>query len=130
MAAIATIVSGFVIAFVRQWKFALILSSMFPAMLLIFGSGGAMIAKFATKIVSEFSLAATVAQEVISSIRTAQAFGMDEKLAAHYDSSLSKAQKVGYRKSMVSAGMFGAIFFLVYMTFGLGFCSFPFPMTN
>lgn len=91
-------------------------------MIVIFGIGGAVTAKLVAKVVSEFSSAATVAQEVISSVRTAQAFEMDEKLAAIYDSSLAKAQRVGYRKAAVSAAMFAAVFGLVYMTFGLAFC--------
>ena len=125
MASIATFVSGFIIAFVRQWRLTLILSCMLPAMVVIFGVGGTMIAKFATTVIAEFSSAATVAQEVISSIRTAQAFGMDEMLASHYDSSLAKAQRIGYRKVLVSSSMNAAVFGLVYMTFGLAFCSFP-----
>ena len=106
----------------RQWKLALILSSLFPAILILFGTGGALTAKLVTKVVSEFSAAATVAQEAISSIRTAQAFGMDEKLAAVYDSNLAKAQRVGYRKVAVSAAMFAGVFGLVYLTFWLAFC--------
>jgi ATP-binding cassette, subfamily B (MDR/TAP), member 1 len=93
-------------------------------MLLIFGVGGSMIAKLSAKVVAEYSSAATVAEEVLASIRTAQAFGTEEKLAQQYDRSLINAQKVGYKKAVVLACMFAAIFTLVYLTYGLAFCIF------
>lgn len=94
-------------------------------MLLIFGVGGTLIAKLAAKVIAEYSAAATIAEEVLSSVRTAQAFGTEEKLAAEYDESLTSAQKVGYKKAAVLACMFAAIFTLVYLAYGLAFCTFP-----
>jgi ATP-binding cassette, subfamily B (MDR/TAP), member 1 len=91
-------------------------------MLLIFGAGGAMVAKLSIKVVAEYSKAATVAEEVLSSIRTAQAFGTEERLAKEYDISLISAQKTGYKKAMVLALMFAGIFTLVYLSYGLAFC--------
>jgi ATP-binding cassette subfamily B (MDR/TAP) protein 1 len=96
-------------------------------MLLIFGGGGGYIAKLAGRVVSEYSAAATIAEEVLSSIRTAQAFGTEEKLAKQYDTSLIAAQKVGYRKAGVIALMFAGIFTLVYLSYGLAFCTSPPP---
>lgn len=92
-------------------------------MLLIFGLGGTSIAKLAVKIVAEYSSAATIAEEVLSSVRTAQAFGTEEKLARLYDKNLDNAQKVGYKKAAVLACMFAAIFILVYLAYGLAFCN-------
>ena len=123
VAAVATFFSGFTIAFIRQWKLTLILSCLLPSMLLIFGGGGGYIAKLAGRVVAEYSAAATIAEEVLSSIRTAQAFGTEEKLAKQYDTSLIAAQKVGYRKAGVIALMFAGIFTLVYLSYGLAFCT-------
>jgi ATP-binding cassette, subfamily B (MDR/TAP), member 1 len=93
-------------------------------MLLIFGFGGTLVAKLATKIVAEYSAAATIAEEVLSSVRTAQAFGTEEKLAVEYDKSLISAQKVGYKKAAALACMFAGIFTIVYLAYGLAFCTF------
>jgi len=82
-----------------------------------------LISKFAGKAVLEFSTAATVAEEVISSIRTAQTFGMDDMLSSEYDKNLEKAQRIGYRKVAAGACMFASIFGIVYMAFGLAFCA-------
>ena len=82
-----------------------------------------MMAKLSAKVVAEYSSAATVAEEVLSSVRTAQAFGTEEKLARQYDQNLITAQKVGYKKAAVLACMFGVIFTLVYLAYGLAFCT-------
>jgi ATP-binding cassette subfamily B (MDR/TAP) protein 1 len=121
----ATFVSGFVIAFIRQWKLTLILSCIFPTMVVIFAVGGGKMAKLAKKVVAEYSTAATVAEEVISSVRTAQAFGTEERLASQYDESLIAAQQVGYRKQAVTALLFACIFSLIYFAYGLAFCKSP-----
>jgi len=123
LSAASTFVSAFIIAFTRQWKFTLILSCILPTMLVIFGVGGGAIAKLSKKTIAEYSSAATIAEEVISSIRTAQAFGTEDKLATLYDKSLVIAQKVGYKKGFALSMMFASIFTLVYLTYGLAFCN-------
>jgi len=93
-------------------------------MLVIFGVGGGTMARLAKRVVAEYSAAATIAEEVLSSIRTAQAFGTEERLAKQYDESLAVAQKVGYKKAIAMAMMFAGIFTLVYLAYGLAFCTF------
>ena len=92
-------------------------------MLLIFGIGGTLIARLSAKILKEYSAAATIAEEVLSSVRTAQAFGTEDKLSKLYDENLDSAQKVGYKKSIVFAIMFASIFTLIYLSYGLAFCT-------
>ena len=99
-------------------------------MVLIFGVGGGAVAKLAAKAVAEYASAATVAEEVLASVRTAQAFGTEQKLAEQYDKSLISAQKVGYKKAAVLAAMFAAIFTLVYLAYGLAFCNSPMIFWN
>ena len=106
----------------RSWKLTLVLFCILPTMLFIFGVGGGAIAKLAKNVVAEYSSAATVAEEVLSSVRTAQAFGTEEKLARQYDISLISAQKVGYKKAIALAIMFACIFSIVYLSYGLAFC--------
>src|ERR1700694_3741838 len=119
---LATFVSGFVIAFTRQWKLALILSCILPTMVLVFAIGGKTMGKLAKKVVAEYSHAATIAEEVVSSIRTAQAFATEQKLAEEYDKSLIVAQQVGYKKAVVQAMLFAFVFSIMYFAYGLAFC--------
>jgi ATP-binding cassette subfamily B (MDR/TAP) protein 1 len=94
-------------------------------MLLIFGVGGGMVAKLAAKVVAEYSAAATIAEEVLSSVRTVQAFGTEERLARQYDDSLARAQQVGFKQAAAVAVMFSLLFPLLYLANGLAFCTSP-----
>jgi ATP-binding cassette, subfamily B (MDR/TAP), member 1 len=90
-------------------------------MLFIFIIGGGQMGKAAKKMVEEYSRAATIAEEVLSSIRTAQAFGTEEKLAKLYDENLVGAQRMGYRKALANGFIFASIFGLIYLAYGLAF---------
>lgn len=120
----ASFFSAFVIAFVKNWKFALILSCIVPTIVAIFGIGGTFIAKYAKLVVKEYGSASTVAEEIISSVRTAQAFGKQERLAKLYDDNLVAAQRAGYKQQICGAIMLATMFFSVYAFYGLGFCRF------
>ena len=90
----------------------------------VFGVGGGFMAKYATLVMKEYSSASTIAEEIISSVRTAQAFGAQEKLAKLYDDSLVAAQRMGYKQQFSGAMMLSFMLFSVYGFYGLGFCAF------
>jgi ATP-binding cassette, subfamily B (MDR/TAP), member 1 len=119
---IGTFFSGLIIAYVRGWKLALILSSIIPALVIVIGGGGRMVATASKRAMVGYAAAATIAEEVLSSVRTAQAFGTEDKLAATYDDKLASAQKAGYRKAFALALLMASIMCIRYLLFGLGFC--------
>jgi len=82
-------------------------------------------AKYAKLAIDEYAQASTLAEEIISSVRTAQAFGAQTKLAQLYDNNLVAAQKAGYKQQLAGATMLSCIFGLVYSFYGLGFCMSP-----
>ena len=123
LSSLAAFFSAFIIAFVKQWKFALILSCIVPTIMAIFGVGGTFMAKYAQLVLQEYGTAATLSEEIISSVRTAQAFGTQEKLAKLYDNSLVSAQKIGYKQQQAGSIMLSLMFFAVYSFYALGFCS-------
>ena len=82
-----------------------------------------MVGKASKRAMAGYAAAATVAEEVVSSVRTAQAFGTEDKLAATYDEKLATAQVSGYRKSFTLALLMASIMSIRYLTFGLGFCN-------
>ena len=119
---IGTFFSGFIVAFVRSWRLALILSSILPVLIIIIGGGGRLVGNATKRVMAGYSSAATIAEEVLSSIRTSQAFGTEDKLAATYDEKLATAQVAGYKKSYAFAFLLSSIFACRYLLFGLGFC--------
>jgi ATP-binding cassette, subfamily B (MDR/TAP), member 1 len=124
--ALASFFSAFVIAFVKQWKFALILSGLVPASLAIFAVGGTFVAKYTGLVLKEYGYASNLAEEIIASVRTVQAFGTQDKLAKLYDDNLVAAQRTGYKQQFSTAVMLAVLFFCIYSFYGLGFCTTPF----
>ena len=119
----ASFFSAFVIAFVKQWIFAFILCCIVPAIIAIFALGGGFIAKYATLVMKEYGTASNIAEEIISSVRTVQAFGTQDKLAKLYDDNLVAAQRAGYKQQLSGAIMIAVMLFCVYAFYGLGFCT-------
>jgi ATP-binding cassette subfamily B (MDR/TAP) protein 1 len=63
----------------------------------------------------------TLAEEVISTIRTAQAFGSQEQLASMYDAKIEKSRKVDMKTAVVHGGALGIFFFVIYAAYALAF---------
>ena len=63
------------------------------------------------------------AEEVISTIRTAQAFGTQKTLSKLYDVSITKAFNVDQKAAIVNGCGLSAFFFVIYSAYALGrFC--------
>ncbi|KAL5043996.1 hypothetical protein BDW71DRAFT_187008 [Aspergillus fruticulosus] len=121
LTALATFVTAFIIAYVKYWKLALICSSTIVALVLTMGGGSRFIIKYSKKSLDSYGAGGTVAEEVISSIRNATAFGTQDKLAKQYEVHLYEAEKWGTKNQVVMGFMIGAMFGLMYSNYGLGF---------
>ncbi|KAF2484720.1 multidrug resistance protein 1, 2, 3 [Neohortaea acidophila] len=121
MTAVATFVTAYVIAYIKYWKLALIDTSAIVAIVLTMGSLGRFITKYSKKSLASYAEGGTVAEEVISSIRNATAFGTQEKLAAQYDAHLIEAEKWAFKMKAILGSMIGFLMFYVYLTYSLTF---------
>jgi ATP-binding cassette subfamily B (MDR/TAP) protein 1 len=119
--ALATFITAFVIGFIKSWKLTLILTSTVAAITVIMGGGSTFIVKYSKQSLESYALGGTIAEEVISSIRNAVAFGTQDKLARQYDVHLAKAEKFGYRVKFALAIMVGGMFMVIYLNYGLAF---------
>lgn len=121
LTALATFVTAFVVAYARYWKLALICTSTIVALVLIMGGGSRFIIRFGKMSLDSYGAGGTVAEEVISSIRNATAFGTQDKLAKQYETHLAEAEKWGIKLQMILGVMIGAMFGIMFMNYGLGF---------
>lgn len=121
ISAIATFVAAFVIGFVSYWKLTLILLSTVFALLFCMGGGSTFIVKFSKSNVNAYAEGGSVADEVISSIRNAIAFGTQDRLARQYDSHLVIAEKFGYKLKATLAVMVAGMMLILYLNYGLAF---------
>ncbi|OJD24290.1 hypothetical protein ACJ73_04352 [Blastomyces percursus] len=121
MTALATFVTAFIIGFVKFWKLTLICSSTIVALTVLMGSASTFIIRYSKKSLDSYGEGGTVAEEVLSSIRNATAFGTQEKLARQYDTHLVEAQKWGVKLQVVIGCMVGGMMAIVFLNYGLGF---------
>ena len=97
LTALATFVTAYIIGFVKYWKLTLILTSTIVAIVVTMGALGQMIVKYQKKSLAAYAEGGTVAEEVLSSIRNAVAFGTQDKLATEYAKHLTEAEKSGFK---------------------------------
>ncbi|KAL2038536.1 hypothetical protein N7G274_008875 [Stereocaulon virgatum] len=121
LTALSTFTTAFVIAFIKNWKLTLILSSTVFAIATIMASGSTFIIKYNKQSLESYALGGTVAEEVISSIRNATAFGTQDKLAKQYDAHLTEAEKWGKKLKIVLAVMISGMMGVLYLNYGLSF---------
>ena len=121
LTALSTFITAFVIAFIKNWKLTLILSSTVFAIATIMASGSTFIIKYNKQSLESYALGGTVAEEVISSIRNATAFGTQDKLAKQYDAHLTEAEKWGKKLKIALAVMISGMMGVLYLNYGLSF---------
>lgn len=119
--AIAMFLSAFVVALSIQWKLALIVMSIIPAILVTTFGVISFDAKYESRVIKIYSQAATLAQEAISSIRTVHAFWAHQRLINKYDVYLQDAHSVGNKKSILYGILFSTEYFFVYSGIALAF---------
>ncbi|EOO02730.1 putative leptomycin b resistance protein pmd1 protein [Phaeoacremonium minimum UCRPA7] len=121
LAALATFVTAFVIGFVEYWKLTLILSSTVFALLFCMGGGSQFIVKYSKQNINAYAQGGSVAEEVISSVRNAVAFGTQDRLAKQYDVHLTRAEGFGFKVKGAIGVMVAGMMMILYLNYGLTF---------
>lgn len=121
LTALATFIAAYVIGYIKYWKLTLILTSTIVAIFLTMGGLGNWIVKWNKASLASYAEGGTVAEEVISSIRNAIAFGTQDKLAREYDKHLGIAEKSGFKMKAITGSMIGFLMCYVYLTYSLAF---------
>lgn len=119
--ALATFISAFVIGFIHYWKLTLILSSTVFAIVLNMGLGFSFILRYNKQSLGAYAQGGSLADEVISSIRNAMAFGTQDRLAKQYDAYLGEAEFFGFRVKGAIAAMVSGTMLILYLNYGLAF---------
>jgi ATP-binding cassette subfamily B (MDR/TAP) protein 1 len=113
--------SGFIIALAVQWKLALIVMSIIPAIIVIVSICVSIDAVHESQITKIYSQSTHIAQEAISSIKTIHAFWAHDKMLARYEEYLQAARKIGKKKSPNYGVLFSTEWFCVLSGTALAF---------
>ncbi|KAJ3296002.1 ATP-binding cassette, sub-B (MDR TAP), member 4, partial [Blyttiomyces sp. JEL0837] len=117
----STFTAGFIIAFVKGWRLALVLCAAFP----LLGVSSMLMAKTMArrqgKGSNHYAKAGAVAQEVLSAIRTVVAFGGEKREVVRYFKVLKDAEVEGVKGSLLNGASSGLSIMIFYLTYALGF---------
>ncbi|PVF91824.1 hypothetical protein CPB86DRAFT_846410, partial [Serendipita vermifera] len=114
-------VTGFVLAFVRSWKLSLACASIFPFIMITGAIMNYFMSKYKVDQLKFMAESGTLAEEVISTIRTAQSFGTQHTLSKMYDVFVDKAHLVENKAAIFHGGAVAVFFFVIYAAYGLAF---------
>ncbi|KAG2070640.1 P-loop containing nucleoside triphosphate hydrolase protein [Suillus decipiens] len=118
---ISSFIVGFIIAYVRSWRLALALSSMIVCIIVIGGVMKKFLSKYTQLSLKHVADAGSLAEEVISTIRTAQAFGTQRILSGLYDENIDVTRVLESQASVWQGIGLGCLFFVNYAGYALAF---------
>ena len=102
---IGAFITGFIIAFVRNWKLSLAISSIVPCIAITGGLMNFFMSKLKLRQLTHVAEGGSLAEEVIGTIRTAQAFGTQNKLSEMYDVHIDRTHAVDNKLSIIVSNL-------------------------
>ena len=107
--------------FFMNRSLALVVSVIIPCIGIAGGAMNSFISKYKAQQLEATAQASTLAEEVISSVRIAHAFGNQQRLADSYDESNQETLRVGLKSARFNGLGLGVFFFIIYASYGLAF---------
>ncbi|WVQ85989.1 hypothetical protein IAT38_008157 [Cryptococcus sp. DSM 104549] len=118
---LGTFFSGFIIAFIRSWRLTLVLCAVLPPILLSGMVMDSALIKWGGAALEHIAKAGSLAEEVISSVRTVYAFGRQKALGDRFDEHIDKSRAAGKRSSLVESSGLAVMFLSLYAAYALAF---------
>jgi len=114
-------ITGLVIGFVYGWQLALVIFAVSPLLVASATVMFKLTTAFTKREIDAYAKAGSVAEEVISSIRTVAAFAGQEKECDRYNKNLVFAKQVGKLRGIVQGLGLGTTYLIMFSTYGLAF---------
>ncbi|PFX21918.1 Multidrug resistance protein 1 [Stylophora pistillata] len=119
--AMTTVVIGFVMGFAYGWKLTLVIIAVSPLLVIAGALIGKVMTAMTTKGLNSYAKAGSVAEEVLSSIRTVVAFGGEKKEIERYSSLLKEARDFGIKRGFMTGLGIGFFQLVIYGSYALAF---------
>ncbi|XP_073224373.1 ABC transporter B family member 9-like [Cicer arietinum] len=115
----ATFFGGFVIAFVKGWRLAVVLLACIPCVVIVGGFMSMLMAKMSIQGQAAYTEAGNVVDQTVGAIRTVASFTGEKKAIEKYNSKLKIAYKTLVQQGIVSGLGMGVLSLIVFSTYGL-----------
>ncbi|KAL0573652.1 hypothetical protein V5O48_008298, partial [Marasmius crinis-equi] len=113
--------TAFILSFARSWRLALALCSILP----VTTTAGFVMSRFISRYMQQsrgfIAAGGSLAEEVISTVRTAKAFGSQKTLSGLYDEHIEKSRIVDTKAAVIHGCGLSVFFFVIYSAYGLAF---------
>lgn len=113
--------TGYILAFIRSWRLSLALSAILPCIIIAGTFMNKYMSKYTQRSLQHVAEGGSQAEEVISTVRTAQAFGTQSTLANIYDTHVDLSKKADRQAAVMQGAGLGVFFFIIYSAYSLAF---------
>lgn len=118
---LVSFISSIVISFIYGWKLTLVVLSCAPVIVI----ATAVVAKVQSSLTAQeldaYGQAGSVAEEVLSAVRTVVAFNGEKKEVERYMKKLVPAEQSGIRRGLWSGVGGGVMWFIIYLSYAISF---------
>ena len=118
---LTSFIVAYILAFVQSWRLTLIMMAVMPVLIV----SGACIAIFLStataKAQEAYAAAGGIAQEVLSAIRTVQAFNAGPRECARYNARVAECERISVRKGSMMGLSVGIMYAFVWCSYALAF---------
>ncbi len=111
--------SSLIVAFVREWRLALVLLCLPVVIIITMGGLGSIVKRYQEKSTTGFAKTGSLAEEVISCIRNVTAFGSQQLMLRKYENSLAEPAKDDFMAKLTMGLFIAAMMFIVNTANGL-----------
>eukprot|EP00117_Sycon_ciliatum_P002774 scpid23728/ scgid7858/ Multidrug resistance protein 1A; ATP-binding cassette sub-family B member 1A; MDR1A; Multidrug resistance protein 3; P-glycoprotein 3 len=118
---LSSAIVGIVMGFVQGPLLALVVLACTPLLAIAAAMMSKLLGSYQNKEQGAYAKAGSVAEEVLSSVRTVVAFGGEDKEVDRYTKELESARKLGNRKGAVVGFGTAFVFVVMFSTYGLAF---------
>ncbi|KAM3821027.1 ATP-binding cassette sub-family B member 5 [Vipera latastei] len=117
----STFLTAIIIGFAFGWKLTLVILTVTPLIAVSGALWSYILSTLTAKELLAYAKAGSVAEEILSAIRTVVAFNGQKKAIARYDKNLEEAQSIGTKKTITTNISIGVSQFLIYGCYALAF---------
>ncbi|KAL3834874.1 hypothetical protein ACJIZ3_009610 [Penstemon smallii] len=115
----STFIGGFILAFFKGWRLALVLSSCIPAIAITGGILSIIMSSMSSKAQIAYAEAGNVVEQTVGAIRTVASYTGEKQAIKKYDDRVKIAYAQSVKQGVASGVGLGLLLLIVFSTYGL-----------